>query len=140
MSRLKDTSGCSVEDCNDEIKALKLCNKHYKRLVRNGDPLILKQKGYHVSPDGYVKVRDKTKRYKYIFKHRLVMEIYLGRPLVKDENVHHINGNKLDNRIENLELWNTKQPKGQRTEDKIKYAKEILNQYAPHLLKENIND
>lgn len=65
------------------------------------------------------------------------MEQKLGRKLLPGENVHHRRPNsKDDNRIENLELWVTSQPKGQRVEDVVAYCIEMLGRYAPETLAE----
>jgi hypothetical protein len=65
-----------------------------------------------------------------MFEHVFVMSEYLKRSLAKHENVHHKNGLRYDNRIENLELWSTSQPSGQRVDDKIKWCIEFLGEYG----------
>lgn len=79
------------------------------------------------SKDGYIQVYSDGR---WLMEHRQVMEQVLGRSLDGGENVHHKNGVRNDNRPENLELWVTSQPAGQRPEDLVVWAREILKKYA----------
>jgi hypothetical protein len=126
--------------CGKLKEAWDLCNTHYNRLKRRGTTNPWKKperspKNYIPvqAPEGHPNANAEGK----ILEHRLVMSQHLGRALYPNENVHHINGNRHDNRLKNLELWSTSQPFGQRVCDKIEYAIEILSLYAPEKLKEN---
>lgn len=131
---------CSVDNCFQLAKANGMCNKHYLRVRRLGSAVLPER--HHdarwTNHDGYIvchKPRHSmSSTVGNVFEHRLVMADYLGRELTPDENVHHLNGDRSDNRIENLELWSRAQPAGQRVEEKVLWAIEILRLYQPESL------
>lgn len=91
--------------------------------------------GRIVSTDGYVLVYDPKHPMAgptgYVLEHRLVMSNALERSLDRHEHVHHKNGNRQDNRPENLELLVVGlHPTGQRAEDLVRYARDVLAKYG----------
>lgn len=130
---------CSNEECTKAAFVKGLCKNCYRKQQRWGDPnygkkrsqyqrsRIRNQNGYiqYYSPDS-----PHATKHGWVYEHREVMGEHIGRPLLKEETVHHKNGVRDDNRIENLELWSRSQPSGQRVEDKISWAKEILVLYG----------
>lgn len=65
-----------------------------------------------------------------VLQHVFVMSEHLKRPLKKGETVHHINGIRDDNRLENLEIWHRSHPPGQRLDEKIEWSKNFLMEYG----------
>lgn len=131
---------CSFDGCERRHKRNGWCDAH-SRQSKQGKPMTpIRTARAHrtIATGGYVKVWDpdhpNAQSRGWILEHIKVMSDHLGRPLVAGENVHHVNGVRDDNRLENLELWNTHQPKGQRADQKVEWAVELLRLYRPDLL------
>ena len=126
---------CKIKRCGCKVLYRSYCSYHYHQKRKYGRILRGKRrkpKGHGcILPQGYKRFIIKGKAH---FEHRIVMEKFLGRKLLPKETVHHLNGDKLDNRIENLELWSNSHPYGQRLTDKIKWAKNFLEQYGYKVL------
>jgi len=138
--RSKKVPECTVAGCGRRSKAKGLCVTHHQRMLKYGDVNGGKfhhsahRREWHKGHLGYVVKYDPGNPNAipngYVYQHRQVMADIIGRPLLPHENVHHKNGVKDDNRPENLEMWISTQPSGQRVQDLVSWARDILGQYG----------
>lgn len=120
----------AAEARNGRTTQCKKCSNKAFGLRFNGETHPSWRGGTTIRGDKYIDIYSPThpnaKKSGYVAEHISVMSESLGRPLFKSEQVHHKNGVRNDNRIENLELWSTSHPAGQRIEDKLSWAEELL--------------
>ena len=123
---------CAYPPCNRPGIEKGLCPAHYQQQLAGHSlrPLRRWPGTGSIGKDGYLRVQIEGRTAP---EHRRVMERHLGRELEKHETIHHKNGDRLDNRIENLELWSNWQPYGQRVIDKVAWAQEILAKYSSEI-------
>ncbi len=136
--RKADKGKCAVDGCDSRAHHLEFCKFHYHRQHRGtpiAAPVRVKYGNGHIAKNGYHRLVVDGRQ---VFGHTLVMERAIGRLLRPHETVHHKNGQRADNRLANLELWSTSQPKGQRVSDKVAWARELLALYG-HLFPEDLS-
>ena len=100
---------CGEELKRKHIDKSKLCSMkcfsiYAKKTFKKGKLHPRYNGNIYEDGNGYLRMYDETSPKKYNSLHRMIMEKHIGRKLTRDECVHHINSDKMDNRLKNLEL------------------------------------
>lgn len=134
--RRPDGEPCKVDGCAWPTYSSGYCANHHHQWKVHGDPTAADRRRAIVRKldrNGYVLVRrpghPQAMTGGWVLEHRIAMEEVLGRPLTSAESVHHKNGRRDDNRVANLELWARYQPAGQRVQDLLAFAQQIIGTY-----------
>jgi hypothetical protein len=125
-TQAKYVAGCRCGRCRVAHRNY-MADYRRRRAAAGGGRVNVDRNG--ASLNGYVRRQTDGKR---MLEHRRIMEELIGRPLRPGETVHHKNGNHSDNRASNLDLRvSGLHPSGQRAEDLVTWAREILAEYGP---------
>lgn len=130
-------TACTVEADNVASGGVRSCGcmrqEMYEQFKRGGSHTHGWKGGRRYLRHGYVVLHNPAHPNAmsdgYVLEHVSVMSAFLGRPMRDGESIHHKNGIRDDNRIDNLELWTQGQPYGQRAEDVLAWCKAYIAQY-----------
>jgi len=121
LSGKSRSCGCLILDTKTRKSQERTSNPEKIKRYYSGDGYVLLYYPEHPNSDSNGQLRE----------HVFVMSEHLGRPIEDGESVHHKNGIRDDNRLENLELWSSSHPKGQRVNDVIDFCIGYLTKYKP---------
>lgn len=130
---------CSVDGCDRPARTRGWCKMHCARWRVSGDPLgsADRRPRRRVGNTGYVFIWEPAHplamRDHYVLEHRKVWFDAHGE-IPTGHHVHHINGDKTDNRLENLEV---KAPSDHHR-DHVREAGQIVNQYGAWPLQDGV--